>query len=244
MPFAELSYFSGALQKCTAVNLILPDPALEPPYHVMFLLHGLSDDHTIWCRRTSIERYVEGLPMLVVMPNTDRGFYIDAVEGHRYGTAIGVELPNLIRRYFPVQDRWSVTGLSMGGYGAFRLALGHPETFVSAVSHSGALTFGHAPWYRDDDAWKAEFRRVIGDNPVGGPNDLFALVDQTTPLPKLRFDCGEADFLLNANREFHAHLADLGIDHEYEEFPGDHNWEYWDTHVRGAIAFHRRNLGF
>jgi len=32
------------------------------------LFHSLSDDHTAWVRRTSIERYVEKLPLLVVMP--------------------------------------------------------------------------------------------------------------------------------------------------------------------------------
>ena len=53
---------------------------------------------------------------------------------------------------------------------------------------------------------------------------------------------GRRDFLLDQNRAFHAHLEKLQIPHEYQEFPGDHNWAYWDLHVREAIAFHVKNL--
>lgn len=244
MAFCEFRYFSSAVGIQTAANVILPNPDIPGPYEVMFLLHGLSDDHTIWSRRTSIERYVEGMPLVVVMPDTHRGFYIDAAQGFAYGKAMGEELPNVIRHYFPVKENgWSVTGLSMGGYGAFRLALGHPELFRSAVSHSGAVAFGHREIVPNDD-WSREFHRILGDNPVGGPNDLFNLAESCPDLPSLRFDCGVDDFLIEDNREFHRFLAKKGIPHEYEEFPGAHTWDYWDVHVQEALAFHRRNLGF
>ena len=62
-------------------------------------------------------------------------------------------------------------------------------------------------------------------------------------LPALRIDCGLGDFLLQDNRRFHQHLEKLGIPHEYAEYPGEHNWAYWDTHVQEAIAFFARALG-
>ena len=34
----------------------------------------------------------------------------------------------------------------------------------------------------------------------------------------------------------------MRIAHEYEEFVGVHNWEYWDLHVQKAIEFHVRNF--
>ena len=43
-------------------------PDADPP--VLYLLHGLSDDDTIWLRRTSIERYVSAMGLAVVMPPT------------------------------------------------------------------------------------------------------------------------------------------------------------------------------
>ncbi len=245
MPFAELRYFSSALQKHTSVNLILPDPKLRGPFPVMFLLHGLSDDHSIWMRRTSIERYCDGLPLIVAMPDGGRGFYLDAVEGFAYETALARELPEFLRAWLPTTERWCVTGLSMGGYGAVRFALRRPELFVSAHSHSGAVAFGHGAVLPDRPESR-EFERLIGTNPAGSDYDLFALAERLSPdqRPKLRLDCGTEDFLLEANREFHRHLASLGFEHEYEEFPGEHEWGYWDLHVREALAFHRRNLGF
>jgi len=62
-------------------------------------------------------------------------------------------------------------------------------------------------------------------------------------MPKLRFDCGKDDFLIESNRGFAKHLGTLGVDHQFEEFEGDHNWGYWDEHVREGIEFHLANLG-
>jgi len=62
-------------------------------------------------------------------------------------------------------------------------------------------------------------------------------------ITKAARECGAADFLLQHNRDFHAHLERLGIPHEYEEFPGDHTWDYWDLHIQEAIAFHCKTLG-
>jgi S-formylglutathione hydrolase FrmB len=242
MSLAEIRYFSPALGKQTAANVILPEG--EGPWPVMFLLHGLSDDYSIWMRRTRIESYVQDVPMIVVMPDGGRGFYCDAVEGYAYATAIGEELPRLVRSWFRTTDRWCATGLSMGGYGAARLALDHPETFVSACALSAAVSFGHeSEFHRPSD--NDEFARITGPNPTGGPNDLFALVERLAPerRPALRIDCGTEDFLIAHNRDFHAHLNRLGVPHEYEEHPGEHTWEYWDAHVQPAIAFHRRVLG-
>jgi putative tributyrin esterase len=245
VPHVTYRYFSQALQKHTQAEILLPDPAVPGPYQVMLLLHGLSDDQTIWMRRTSIERYVEGLPLIVVMPDGGRGWYTDAVQGYAYETALGVELPEYVSKTFSTKKPWCVSGLSMGGYGALKLAIKHPEIFHSAVSHSGAVQMGHTPPGRDD-AFNLEVGRIFGSNPVDGRDDLFALVGKLRPskMPFMRIDCGTDDFLLDANRWFHGRLTELAIEHEYEEFPGGHDWSYWDCHVQEGIAFHRRHLHF
>src|ERR1044071_6734116 len=96
------------------------------PFATFYLLHGLSDDHTIWLRRTSIERYVSSLPLIVVMPDGERGFYTDAQEGFAFESAITKDLISFIDRTFPTKaDRSgrAIGGLSMGGDGAVKLAL-------------------------------------------------------------------------------------------------------------------------
>ena len=241
MAFLDYHYFSNALGKQTAAYVLLPETG-EGPFPVLYLLHGLSDNHTIWLRRTSIERYVANLPLIVVMPDGGRGFYADASAGYAYGKAIGEELVDRIDKTFPTQsDRAGrmVAGLSMGGYGAIRLALAYPERFRAAHSLSGAMGFGHkAPNWEDPRTH--EFARVVGEDYLGGPCDLYALAQKNQAagtLPALRLDCGTDDFLIEDNRAFDAFLTEQSIPHEYAEFPGAHNWEYWDTHIQDALKF-------
>jgi putative tributyrin esterase len=246
MALCELRYFSNALQKQTGAFVILPEVG-KPPYPTLYLLHGLSDDHTIWQRRTSIERYVGNLPLIVVMPDGGRGFYADAFEGYAYQSALAVELPERIDRTFPTlasREGRCVAGLSMGGYGAFRFALTFPDQYAAAVSHSGALGWGHSLEGRNGLPPSAEFQRILGPDFVGGPNDLFALVENAdkATLPALRFDCGTEDFLIEHNRDFQKHLTTLGISHEYAEHPGSHEWGYWDRYIQDSLAFFAQHL--
>jgi len=247
MAFATIQYFSRALQKSSALNIVFPEaPDTPRPWCVFYLLHGLSDDYTIWSRRTSIERYVAGLPLAVVMPDGGRGWYSNAREGFAYEDDLMNDVIGLVEGVFPVKAERSgraIGGLSMGGYGAVKLGLKHHDRFASVTSHSGAVGI-----LRDDERRRSldpEFSRIFNADAAGGDEDPFALVERLDHglLPKLRLDCGAEDFLLEQNRSFHDHLKKLEIPHKYEEFPGGHEWSYWDEHVQEAVAFHARNLG-
>ncbi|HEY3321650.1 MAG TPA: alpha/beta hydrolase family protein [Planctomycetota bacterium] len=246
MSFIQASFWSPVLQKQAQMYVILPDVG-QGPFPVYYLLHGLSDDHTIWHRRTSIERYVAQLPLIVVMPDGYRGFYTDNDIGPAYGRYITQDVIGFTQRAFPARRERSgrcIGGLSMGGYGAVRLALAHPDLFVSANSHSGALKAGYEG---DFNKVEPEFQRIFGPNSKGSAHDCFALVEklkkQRKPIPKLYLDCGTEDFLLDHNRGFTAHLKKLKIPHTYLEHPGNHEWAYWDQHVTEALAFHCKALG-
>ncbi|SIO45695.1 S-formylglutathione hydrolase FrmB [Singulisphaera sp. GP187] len=249
MAFATLNYHSRSLQKASSFNIIFPDdPAIPGPWATFYLLHGLSDDHTIWMRRTSIERYVGRLPLVVVMPDGGRGWYTNSVDGlQKYEDDLIKDVVGLVDRTFPVKAERAgraIGGLSMGGYGAIKIGLKHFEMFASVSSHSGALSFPHL----DPEKAKTlspEFPRIFGTSAKGGPEDPFAIVERIDHgrIPAIRIDCGKEDFLIEQNRAFHKHLDDLHIRHEYEEYPGNHDWGYWDLHVREALAFHARNLG-
>lgn len=248
MAFCDYHYFSPALGRQTAANILLPEVGTAP-YPVMYLLHGLSDDYTMWSRRSNIERHVANTPLIVVMPDGGRGFYTDAAEGQQFLTAIAEELVDRIDRTFPTEagrEHRCVTGLSMGGYGALKFALAYPDRFASAVSMSGAVGWGHSAMGRDGEPLSEEWKRLLGPNHIGGPNDLYSLVQSVDPalLPKMRIDCGVDDFLIDDNRKFHAHLDAVNISHEYTEYDGAHTWDYWDEHVQDAIAFHKKVLKF
>ncbi len=237
MPLFHVDFFSQALQLSTS-TIILAPPGKLAGCPVLYLLHGRSDDHTIWTRRTSLERYLDGVNLLVVMPNAHRSYYTDMAQGGRYWTFISQELPAQVQEWFaPSQERSATfaAGLSMGGYGAFKLALTHPERFGAAASLSGALDVARER-SSEPTEMQAEWRQVFGDPAkiAGSPNDLFALARQAAQSPqrpRLFQACGQQDFLYEDNQRFRAHAGQLGLDLTYTEGPGDHNWAYWDQMI-------------
>lgn len=251
MILTELNFFSESLGLRSTMNVILPQPTPgeigRPSYRTLYLLHGRSDDHTAWQRWTSIERYVEGLNMAVVMPAVNLSFYTDMMHGGRYWTFVSEELPALVRRIFPLSPARAdnfVAGLSMGGYGAFKLALAHPERFAAAASLSGAVDIRYivAEDGPDrDEVWLAGMRNIFGADlkkVADSENDLRTLARQAAQAeetPRLYQCCGSEDFLYQNNLGFRNFLRALPLDLTYEEGPGEHTWNYWDKMIQRAL---------
>jgi S-formylglutathione hydrolase FrmB len=205
----------------------------------------MSDDHTIWQRRTSIERYVERLDLAVVMPAVQRSFYTDMAAGPRYWTFISEELPVVARSFFPLSDMREenyVAGLSMGGYGAFKLALTHPDRYAAAASLSGALDVARIA-KMEAEMGGDELKFIFGEagRLAGSPNDLFYLaermVQQAMPRPSLYQWCGTEDFLYEDGVRFSKHVRALGVELTYEEGPGAHEWSCWDQQIQRVLAW-------
>jgi S-formylglutathione hydrolase FrmB len=241
MSFCQVQWSSRVLKKQVGMFAILPDVG-QPPYPTLYLLHGLFDDHTIWQRRTRIEWYVRERPLLVVMPDGFRGFYTNNTSGPDYATYMAEDLIDFVERNLPAKPERAarcVGGASMGGYGALRLALGYPDRYAAAFSHSGALLAGSRPT-RQGIFDVSEMQRVFGLDPSGSEHDLIHLARRamsTGQAPMLRLDCGTKDYLIEDNQEFHRSLAQMAYPHEYEEFPGAHGWDYWDLHVQESLRF-------
>jgi S-formylglutathione hydrolase FrmB len=255
MALMHCHFFSQVLGMMTTMEVILPDPGplgndlavtVEPErYPTLYLLHGLSDDHTVWQRRTAIERYVEGMRLAVVMPAAGRSFYADMASGQRYWTFISEEIPAVARHFFPLSRQRHenyVAGLSMGGYGAFKLALTYSDRFAAAASLSGTLDIVRLA--RDEHAaGQSELHRIFGeaDALTSGPNDLFALVERLVeagkPRPRLYQWCGTEDFLYDDNVRFRTHMESLGVTMTCEEGPGGHDWACWDRQMQPVLAW-------
>lgn len=245
MSFAELHWYSPILEKQVTTSVLLPDKG-SGPFPVYYLLHGITDDHSIWHRRSRIEHYVADLPLIVVMPDGFRGFYTNNTRGPAYADYVARDLVGQIDRTFPTIkacEGRAVGGLSMGGYGALRLAFGYPDTFCSANSHSGTVFVGQRPF----SIPVPELADVFGKKAAGTDHDLLHLARKLLKakqrLPQMLIDCGRDDFYFGDNQDFHAELSRLGVAHTYHEHPGGHTWDYWDRHVRDALKFHAKNLG-
>jgi putative tributyrin esterase len=255
MILTDVNFFSEALTLRCTLQVILPQRSLAdaqkkrtPKYRTLYLLHGHSDDHTAWQRWTSIERYVEGLDLAVVMPAVNLSFYTDMVHGGKYWQFISQEVPAVARDLFPLSAQRAdnfVAGLSMGGYGAFKLALTHPDRFAAAASLSGAVDIREVVKKHNDPAnkaWLAAMRDVFGElsKVPNSRHDLFALagkVSKQAIQPRLYQCCGTEDFLHADNVRFRDHVRRLPLDLTYEEGPGEHNWIYWDVMIQRVLQW-------
>ena len=205
---------------------------------VLYLLHGLSDDCTIWERRTSIERYATEKGIAVVMPEVRRSFYADEAVGENYWAFVSEELPALVASTFHVstaREDTFVAGLSMGGFGAFKLALNHPDRFAAAASLSGVLdTRG---FHQSEHGGHLAERVWAGKPLEGTADDLIGLLDQADPavLPQLFVDCGTEDFLIEHNRRFLAAAEGRGVEVTSRLRPGAHTWDFWDTGIQDVL---------
>ena len=252
MAFFDCHFFSETLALAVSAHVLVPQtpPAKRARLHpTLYLLHGLSDDHTMWTRRTAIERYAAERNLAVVMPAVARSFYQDMAGGPRYWTFLSEELPAVMRRFFPLSEKRAdnyAAGLSMGGYGALRLALAHPRKFAAVASFSGALDYvrrvreSGKPGSRIS---KAEWNSVAGPraDAAGTASDLHFLAKRVAsspgPKPAIYVSCGTEDDILGDSRGFHRHLDAVGYRHQYEEGPGIHDWAYWDAQIGRAIAW-------
>lgn len=257
MAFLQCNFHSDLLGKACGMNVLVPQRVKtqigmsscggRALYPVLYLLHGLSDDYTIWMRRTSIERYVSRYNLVVVMPDGGRSFYTDMAAGGRYWSFLSEELPQIVGNLFPVspeREHTFAAGLSMGGYGALKLGLRRPDRFA-AVGAFSALTDVDRFLERRRETPEAaiEANAIFGAGRTAPPeDDLFVLLQSCAALPPEERPaifqcCGTEDMLYDQNRRFRDRVRELGgFRHEFLEGPGGHTWEFWDESIRKFLA--------
>ncbi|HZS36184.1 MAG TPA: alpha/beta hydrolase-fold protein [Polyangia bacterium] len=220
---------SAALDRHVSYTAVVPD-AGEPPFAVLYQLHGYTDDHRAWLHRANLLRHLARWPLVAILPSGENSYYTGAIE-----TFVMRDLPAHVRRTFNVRDgKAAIGGLSMGGYGAIRLGLKYPDRFASIVAHSSRLP-------ARDELPSLNWTRGLPLDDL----DVDALASRAAarPLPRLAFDCGTEDHLLADSRRFHALLTQRNVAHDYAEHPGAHTWDYWDAHVPRALELHAAALG-
>jgi len=250
----EVNFFSETLGLRSTMYVLLPQrkllnvkSKLKSTYRTLYLLHGHSDDHTAWMRWSSIEKYVEGLNLAVVMPAVHLSFYTDMVHGGKYWQFISEEVPAVVRDIYSISSKRAdnfVAGLSMGGYGAFKLALTYPERYAAAASLSGAVDIRDEVVANDrhGKVWLDGMRNIFGDlsKVPGSKHDLFVLAKKAAKAPvkpRLYQCCGTEDFLYASNIRFRDVIRKLPLDLTYEEGPGEHVWAYWDARIQDVLTW-------
>lgn len=258
MALFQCSYPSNVMNKYMQMNVILPENEEmtfdnEGKYPVIYLYHGYTDDYTKWMRLTAVERYANDYGIAVVMPDAGKSFYTDMVYGDPYFTHLTEEVPELVKKWYPITKdpkHTYIAGLSMGGYGAAKIGFTYPERFNGVGIFSGALAMSMLATAETDPHAEDWLKRLDKDLPLvfgdattipGSPNDDFWLVSkavqESKPIPNLYICCGTEDFVYQNTVAFCQHLQANGIDYTYSEEPETHNWGYWDRQLEEMLKW-------
>lgn len=255
MALIQVNFYSKVLEKIVPINVILPvdkrmnEGKPDGPFQTLYLLHGLTGNYTDWVAGSNIQRWAEEKDIAVIMPSGENSFYVDNPGVNKnYGEFIGKELVRMTRKMFHLSDKREdtfVAGLSMGGYGAIRNGLKYHNTFGYLAGLSSALITDGIEKRTDDSETFFEGRayaeECFGDldrvaNSDKNPKWLAGkLLQENVSIPKIYMACGEEDFLLNENRDFKNYLENIGVDVLYEEAPGGHDWDFWNTYIKKVL---------
>ena len=238
----EVKVWSKSMKKNVPVNIITPQNYKgEKSFPVIYLLHGHGDNHTGWSRSGVVGKLADQHNVIVVMPDGGRdSWYFDSpIEpSYRYETFVSKELIAYIdASYSTVKDRKAraITGLSMGGHGAFYLAFRHQEAFGNVGSLSGGLDIRPFPknWNiggrlgtKDKFPERWEENTVINMTHLLKPGHL-----------NIIFECGTSDFFYEVNCNMHQKLLKEGIPHDFTSRPGAHNWDYWLNGIKYQFLY-------
>ncbi len=256
--FLQCHYFSLVLGTNVEVNVVIPTPEgneqitgedkttrydYENGLPVVYLLHGAYGDNNSWMRFSSVERYAQAHNCIAVMAGVTNSFYQDMVHGPKWFTFMTSELPAYITQLFPASKKREdtyIAGFSMGGYGAWYLALTRPDLYGAAASMSGALDLQGTVDMTSKGPDPSPFAvSDIFEDPEhlsGTDKDLLFLAKKDLAegkIPRLYQACGDQDFLFDMNRSVQKELTDAGVQTTYHEVEGyGHAWDFWDSEIQ------------
>lgn len=238
MALFDCSFRPEALGKTTHVFVFYPDGMPKEKCPVLYLLHGLSDDYSIWLRWSAVERYAAKNGMAVVMPDAGTSWYCNQAGGLRYYDYVAKELPAFIQNTFGIGNdpkKCFIGGLSMGGYGAMKIALRNPGKYAAVAAFSGAYDL---EWIRTahTEIYEADFKTFPWD-PLDDPYQLMENYPADAPKPPLYLVGGTQDSLFGQSTRMRDLAIKKGFSVRWEEEPMGHVWDLWDMKIEQAIPW-------
>lgn len=240
----QCNVISYILQRAVDITVVLPSATIpeslgehaapshviEEKYPVLYLLHGMGNNHATWCGYSNVELYAEERSIAVVMISGENKCYRNVPNGDRFFDFIEKELPEFVTNYFPISNKPEhtyIAGLSMGGYGSLLHGMSRPEQFAAIGAFSGAV----------DAALNMDSEELKNRN-----LDIYYLTDKALEegkkIPPMYIACGEDDFLYEMSRKYKDTLVEKKIDVTWVSLPGyAHEWRFWNMQIEEFLKW-------
>jgi S-formylglutathione hydrolase FrmB len=241
----DVTFHSSASGRDTTYRVVLP-ASIQPgsKFAVVYLLHGANGSFRDWSNYTDVARFAERA-LILVMPDGDDSWYTNSAEHlqDRYEDYITRDLVADVESRFPAatgRTNRAIVGISMGGFGAVKLALRHPDLFAFAGGLSSALDVPGRPFSVARIGQYRHYRSIFG--PSGSAsrreNDPFVLASSADPakMPYFFLTCGDNEGLLSTNRSFAQTLERRHFPYEFHIVPGGHDWSQWNATLDGMFS--------
>jgi enterochelin esterase-like enzyme len=229
-------------------SIYLPDGYDESvrEYPVVYWLHGRGGSEAGTAVIPVLHEAIGGRsvrPMVLVAVNGGvASGYIDNTTTGVMGESVVIRelIPHIETNYRVASAAAGrgIGGISMGGAGAIRMALRHPEAFGAVISVAGALF----------DNVSIMERHWVSDLALARSYDPYVQVTRQAhrlrESLKLQMFIGTADGQLGVNRRFRAHLESLGVPYDYLELDAvEHNLaQYLNAVGPGIFEFYSSHL--
>jgi putative tributyrin esterase len=236
----DVTFHSVGLNRDMQYRVIFPaNMTAGEKWQAVYLLHGGGGGFRDWSNYSDVARFAES-GLILIMPEGDSSYFTNAADlpRDRYEDYIVTDLISDVENRLPVatgRTNRAIVGVSMGGFGAVKLALRHPDLFAFTGGLSPAIDVPSRPFsVKRMSQWR-RFRAIFGpwEGQTQRDNDPFVLARSADPArtPYFFLSCGEQEGLLAPNREFAAELGQRHFQYEFHTAPGDHNWNQWNARL-------------
>ena len=260
----QYSHHSKTLNCNMRFAIYLPPQAPQQEnVPVLYWLSGLTCTDENFMQKAGAHRIAAELGIAIVAPDTSprgegvaddegydlgqgAGFYVNATQSpwsrhyQMYDYVVN-ELPALIESTFPVSDKRSISGHSMGGHGALTIAMRNPERYSSMSAFSPINNPMNCPW------GQKAFTAYLGNDKVAWKNnDASELMKQAKAFIPAKVDQGGADdFLIEQLKpeKLKAAANSSGYPLEFNIHEGyDHSYYFIASFIEEHLRFHARYL--
>jgi putative tributyrin esterase len=231
------------------ICIFVPPEAPNENVPVVILLHGVYGSAWSWAHQAGVHLQAAEMikrneipPMIIAMPSDglwgDGSAYLPH-NSFDFEKWIISDVPDALQETIfgaSPESPLFIGGLSMGGFGALRIGAKYGLKFNGISGHSSITNIEQMKLFVEEDLINY-YQKDKADEDVLG-----TILKHKEYLPPFRFDCGVSDKLIEYNRSLHNQLHEYGVDHFYEEFLGEHDWNYWTKNISKSLLFFAEQL--